>query len=62
MRYLDVTSKQEERALATSEDEAEQKNSKKWKNISTAKLKKFCGLDYLMIIKKYPNGNVAKDV
>lgn len=45
MRYLDVTVEQEAKALATLEDEAEQKISKKWKNSTTTNLKKFCGLD-----------------
>lgn len=44
MKYLDVTTEQEAKALATLEDEDEQKISKKWKNKSTINLKGFCGI------------------
>lgn len=43
MTYLDITTEQEEKALATLEDENDKKTPKKWKdNMST--LASLCGL------------------
>lgn len=42
MVYLDITIKQELKALATLEDENDKKVSKKWKNIKGG-LAEFCG-------------------
>jgi hypothetical protein len=43
MTYLDITTEQEEKALATLEDENEKKIPKKWKNNMNT-LASLCGL------------------
>jgi len=47
MVYLDVTTEQEAKALATLEDENDRKVSKKWKN-GAGSLANFCGVRSIM--------------
>ncbi len=44
MRYLDITTKEKAKALATLESESQKSIPKKWKN-SDGTLKDFCGLN-----------------
>ncbi|MBR3539500.1 MAG: tyrosine-type recombinase/integrase [Eubacterium sp.] len=45
MRYLDITTADKVKALATLENEKEQNLEKKWKNADSSSLTRFCGLN-----------------
>jgi hypothetical protein len=45
MKYLDITTAEKVKALATLENEKEKKVEKKWKNSGASSLTRFCGLN-----------------